>query len=179
MLIDRFGILDNNDIDVIAAEMTGAVQQGPVRARVLMTFQLKNKEGSELTKDDRESQLYDEFEHFCQIKGETIQGYYVRFKNVVGKYNANNQGRPFQRNNARGNVVARNVGGQNRGGIINPGQAKPIKRMVQYWMKNSRCFLQGEQVTNFDDDVDDSPENDLALNVDHVFEADECDALRT
>ncbi|GKF81808.1 hypothetical protein Tco_0240410, partial [Tanacetum coccineum] len=34
---------------------------------------------------------------------------------------------PFQkRNNARGNVVAGNVGGQNRGGIINPGQAKPI-----------------------------------------------------
>ncbi|GJY97970.1 hypothetical protein Tco_0514880, partial [Tanacetum coccineum] len=32
-------------------------------------------------------------------------------------------------------------------------------------------------VTNFDDDVDDSPENDLALNVDHVFEADECDAF--
>ncbi|GJR53181.1 hypothetical protein Tco_1403702 [Tanacetum coccineum] len=25
-------------------------------------------EGSELTKDDRESQLYDEFEHFRQIK---------------------------------------------------------------------------------------------------------------
>ncbi|GJS79172.1 retrovirus-related pol polyprotein from transposon TNT 1-94 [Tanacetum coccineum] len=40
---------------------------------------------------------------------------------------ANNQGRPFQRNNARGNGVAGNVGGQNRGGIINPGQAKPIK----------------------------------------------------
>ncbi|GJV50880.1 retrovirus-related pol polyprotein from transposon TNT 1-94 [Tanacetum coccineum] len=36
-------------------------------------------EGSELTKDDRESQLYDEFEHFRQNKGETIQGYYVRF----------------------------------------------------------------------------------------------------
>ncbi|GKB48768.1 hypothetical protein Tco_0899521 [Tanacetum coccineum] len=28
-------------------------------------------EGSELTKDDRESQLYDEFERFLQIKGET------------------------------------------------------------------------------------------------------------
>ncbi|GKF76028.1 hypothetical protein Tco_0225472, partial [Tanacetum coccineum] len=26
-------------------------------------------------------------------------------------------------------------------------------------------------------DVVDSPENDLALNVDHVFEADECDAF--
>ncbi|GKA75622.1 retrovirus-related pol polyprotein from transposon TNT 1-94 [Tanacetum coccineum] len=35
----------------------------------------------------------------------------------------------------------------------------------------------GEQVTNVDDEVDDSPENDLALNVDHIFEADECDAF--
>ncbi|GJV72048.1 hypothetical protein Tco_1492043 [Tanacetum coccineum] len=33
-------------------------------------------------------------------------------------------------------------------------------------------FLAGEQVTNFDNDVD-----DLALNVDHVFEADQCDAF--
>ncbi|GKF31276.1 hypothetical protein Tco_0101074, partial [Tanacetum coccineum] len=38
-------------------------------------------------------------------------------------------------------------------------------------------FLAGEYVTNFDDDVDDSPENDLALNVDHIFEADEYDAF--
>ncbi|GJW54751.1 hypothetical protein Tco_0098836, partial [Tanacetum coccineum] len=40
-------------------------------------------EGSELTKDDRESQLYDEFEHFRQIKGENIQGYYVRFTKLI------------------------------------------------------------------------------------------------
>ncbi|GKC85869.1 hypothetical protein Tco_1141586 [Tanacetum coccineum] len=39
-------------------------------------------------------------------------------------------------------------------------------------------FLAGEQVTNFDEDVDNSPENDLALNVDHVFEANECDSIR-
>ncbi|GKC83819.1 integrase, catalytic region, zinc finger, CCHC-type containing protein, partial [Tanacetum coccineum] len=32
--------------------------------------------GSELTKDDRESQLYDEFEHFGQHKGESIHDYY-------------------------------------------------------------------------------------------------------
>ncbi|GJU42103.1 retrovirus-related pol polyprotein from transposon TNT 1-94 [Tanacetum coccineum] len=38
-------------------------------------------------------------------------------------------------------------------------------------------FLAVEQVTNVDDDVDDSPENDLALNVDHIFKADECDAF--
>ncbi|GJT12420.1 hypothetical protein Tco_0859462 [Tanacetum coccineum] len=36
-------------------------------------------EGSELTKDYRESQLYDDFEHFRQHKGETIHDYYVRF----------------------------------------------------------------------------------------------------
>ncbi|GJX66573.1 hypothetical protein Tco_0300916 [Tanacetum coccineum] len=60
------------------------------------------------------------------------------------------------RNNARGNVVAGNAGGQNRDGNVNPGQAKPIV----------------ENITNFDDDVD-----DLALNVDHVFEADQCDAF--
>ncbi|GJT05184.1 hypothetical protein Tco_0839646 [Tanacetum coccineum] len=37
--------------------------------------------------------------------------------------------------------------------------------------------IQEEMVTNVDDDVDDSTENDLALNVDHIFEADECDAF--
>ncbi|GJV85399.1 hypothetical protein Tco_1525297 [Tanacetum coccineum] len=72
--------------DVIAGGTEGAVQQGPVRTRVLNDLSAEEKErykadiratnillqGSELTKDDRESQLYDEFEHFRQIKGETI-----------------------------------------------------------------------------------------------------------
>ncbi|GJR14991.1 integrase, catalytic region, zinc finger, CCHC-type containing protein [Tanacetum coccineum] len=40
-------------------------------------------EGSELTKEDRESQLYDDFKHFRQNKGETIHDYYVRFVTAV------------------------------------------------------------------------------------------------
>ncbi|GKB14802.1 hypothetical protein Tco_0848725, partial [Tanacetum coccineum] len=71
-----------------AEETEGALQLGPERARVFTDLSAEEKEdiwdnvkmileGSELTKDDRESQLYDEFERFCQIKGETIHVYYV------------------------------------------------------------------------------------------------------
>ncbi|GJW82539.1 hypothetical protein Tco_0146514 [Tanacetum coccineum] len=225
-------------------------------------------EGSELTKDDRKSQLYDEFERFLQIKGETIHVYYVRFitevklnrglkesnfdqlyaylkqhevhanenrmmmKRFIQPTNdllalvsnaliqqyptqssmsqSTNQPSPadnFQldsrssstenliesltnslslltqsyksnlpqinnqlrtSSNARNKATvhddrvvvqdvrrAGNAGGQNRVGNVNP----------------------GEQVTNFDDDVDDPPEQDLALNVDHVFKADQLDAF--
>nr|GEV29863.1 hypothetical protein [Tanacetum cinerariifolium] len=38
---------------------------------------------SELTKEDRESQLYDDFEHFRQHKGETIHDYYVWFTKLI------------------------------------------------------------------------------------------------
>ncbi|GKA13458.1 integrase, catalytic region, zinc finger, CCHC-type containing protein [Tanacetum coccineum] len=40
-------------------------------------------EGSELTKDDRESQLYDEFKHFRQHKGENIHDFYVRYTKLI------------------------------------------------------------------------------------------------
>nr|GEX38957.1 ribonuclease H-like domain-containing protein [Tanacetum cinerariifolium] len=40
-------------------------------------------EGSKLTKEDKESQLYDEFEHFRQHKEELINDYYVRFSKLI------------------------------------------------------------------------------------------------
>ncbi|GKF05184.1 hypothetical protein Tco_0035852, partial [Tanacetum coccineum] len=44
-------------------------------------------------------------------------------------------------------------------------------------MKNSCCFLQENRSPKFNDDVDDPNEKDLALNVDHIFEAYQCDAF--
>ncbi|GJV87003.1 hypothetical protein Tco_1530941 [Tanacetum coccineum] len=40
-------------------------------------------EGSKLTKKDRESQLYDDLEHFRQHKGETIHDYHVWFTKLI------------------------------------------------------------------------------------------------
>ncbi|GJR63112.1 hypothetical protein Tco_1505274 [Tanacetum coccineum] len=384
--------------DVITGGTEGAVQQGPVRARVLNDLSAEEKErykadiratnillqgipkdiyslinhytdakdiwenvkmileGSELTKDDRESQLYDEYEHFRQIKGEGIQGYYVRFTKLIndmrnikmtmsrmqlnskfvnnmlpewsrfitevklnrglkesnsdqlyaylkqhevhanenrimmerfgqpntdplalvsdastqqyptqsskspnstepcpsdnfqmnsgssstenliesltnslalltqsykshlpqtnnqlrassnarnqamvqdgkvvvqdirGRYNATNQGRPFQRNNARGRCRGKCKEVKTEEMLIMDSDsstsgtrllliARPRRVERSTGEETIFVFLAGEQVTNVDDDVDDSPENDLALNVDHVFEADECDAF--
>ncbi|GKC63686.1 hypothetical protein Tco_1096284 [Tanacetum coccineum] len=39
--------------------------------------------GSKLTKEDRESQLYDEFERFKMLPGEYVNEYYVRFHKLV------------------------------------------------------------------------------------------------
>nr|GEY57851.1 hypothetical protein [Tanacetum cinerariifolium] len=56
----------------------------------------------------------------------TVKDRIVVVQDVRGRYNVNNQGRQFQRNNARGFVRTRNVGRQNRVGNLNPGQAKLI-----------------------------------------------------
>ncbi|GJU17357.1 retrovirus-related pol polyprotein from transposon TNT 1-94 [Tanacetum coccineum] len=101
----------------------------------------------------------------------TVQDGRVVVQDVRGRYNANNQGKPFMRNMLKEMLLADSdyfkdkmllMQAQENGAVLDEEQS---------------LFLAGEQIINFDEDVDNSPENDLALNVDHVFEADECDAF--
>ncbi|GJW94863.1 retrovirus-related pol polyprotein from transposon TNT 1-94 [Tanacetum coccineum] len=105
-------------------------------------------EGLKLTKEDQESHLYDDFEHFRQNKGETIHNYYVQFAKLIndirnikmtmsrmqlnskfvnnmllecGRFNRG------QGNNARGAGVVGYGGDQNRVRNANLGQARQIK----------------------------------------------------
>ncbi|GKD45183.1 hypothetical protein Tco_1269828 [Tanacetum coccineum] len=85
---------------ILAEGEKGALHLGPERDKVVADLTPEEKdmykadihiwdnvkmllEGSKLTKDERESQLYDEFEHFRQHKGETIHKYYVRFTKLI------------------------------------------------------------------------------------------------
>ncbi|GJX58297.1 retrovirus-related pol polyprotein from transposon TNT 1-94 [Tanacetum coccineum] len=207
-------------------------------------------DGSELTKEDRKSQMYDDFEHFCQNKGETIHDYYVRFTKLINdmrnikmtmprmqlnsklinnmlpewgrfitavklnrglkesKYELIGQG-----NNPRGAGAAGNGGVQNRFGNANLGQARQIKyyncnvighiarnctqpmrpQNLDYFKdkmflmqaqengvvldKEQLIFLAGGHDAAVDEDLDESPVQDLALNVDNVFQANEYDAF--
>ncbi|GJS50463.1 retrovirus-related pol polyprotein from transposon TNT 1-94 [Tanacetum coccineum] len=81
--------------ETLAEGTEGTLRLGPERPRVYFDFSPEDKErdiwdnvkmlleGSELTKEDRKSQLYDDFEHFPQHKGETIHDYYVRFAKLI------------------------------------------------------------------------------------------------
>ncbi|GJU25273.1 hypothetical protein Tco_1163894 [Tanacetum coccineum] len=204
-------------------------------------------EGSELTKEDRESQLYDDFEHFPQKKGETIHNYYVRFAKLIndmrnikmtisrmqlnskfvnnmlpecGRFvtvvklnrglrdsnydqlyaylkqheehanenkmmldseSTQHTGRQNrgQGNNARGGGAAGYRGAQNK--VRNVNLDKMLLMQAQEngvaLDEEQLLFIAGGQDNAIDEDVDEQPVQDLALNVDNVFQADDCDAF--
>ncbi|GJW66313.1 hypothetical protein Tco_0120737 [Tanacetum coccineum] len=86
-------------------------------------------------------------------------------------------------NYARGAVAAGNVGVQNRVGNANPEYFKDKMLLMQAQENGSvldeeqLLFITGGQINTFDDDVDEAPVQDLALNEDNVFQADQCDAF--
>ncbi|GJZ60803.1 hypothetical protein Tco_0616619 [Tanacetum coccineum] len=89
----RWGLLETH----LLKEQKVPINLVPNKLKSIRIFHLKKRidakdiwdnvkmllEGSELTKEDRESQLYDNFEHFRQNKGETIHDYYIRFAKLI------------------------------------------------------------------------------------------------
>ncbi|GJX88614.1 retrovirus-related pol polyprotein from transposon TNT 1-94 [Tanacetum coccineum] len=161
---------------------------------------------SELTKEDRESQLYDKFERFKMLPGENVNEYYVRFHKLVNDIRNIRMTMP----NIQLNFKFVN---KNRAGNANAGQGKSVKcynyngvghiarnctqpkrpqnsdyfkdkMLLMQAQENGAVldeeellFLASEQGNTFDVDVDNQPIQDLALNEDNIFQADECDAF--
>nr|GEV76985.1 reverse transcriptase domain-containing protein [Tanacetum cinerariifolium] len=127
-------------------------------------------EGSKLTKDERESQLYDEFEHFRQNKGETIHEYYVRFVTVV-KLNKGLKTSIYDKLYA---YLKQHEAHANENKMM-------LERYNQHAIDPlafvSMFHLNSGQTNTFDDDVDEAPVQDLTLNKDNIFQADQCDAF--
>nr|GEV67490.1 hypothetical protein [Tanacetum cinerariifolium] len=215
-------------------------------------------EGSELTKDDRESQLYDEFEHFRPFHmgtirktladgnegalhlGETIHDYYVRFTKLIndmrniktttpkmqlnskfvnnilpqwGRFvtavklnrglkesnydqlyaylkqheeHANENKMMLERYNQHAiaplalesNVSRHQYPSQSF--VIPPSTYIPLAQENRAVLDEEQLlFIAGGQTNTFDDDVDEEPIQDLALNEDNVFQADQCDAFES
>nr|GEY95166.1 hypothetical protein [Tanacetum cinerariifolium] len=86
------------------------------------------------------------------------------------------------RNQDTGGNAARYGGAQNRVGNVNPGQARPGQaRPVKCYNCNGIGYIARNcgQDNAFDDDVDEQPIQDLALNLDNMFQADDCDAFES
>ncbi|GJV34549.1 hypothetical protein Tco_1394949 [Tanacetum coccineum] len=110
-------------------------------------------------KKDRESQLYDEFRE-C-------------FK-MPDKNQNQNQGKMLL-----GDGVLQAMGGNRieAGMPIQNVAGKQSPKKVQFLDEEELLFLASEQGNTFDADADNQPVQDLALNEDNIFQADECDAF--
>nr|GFA04660.1 hypothetical protein [Tanacetum cinerariifolium] len=123
-------------------------------------------EGFELTKEDRESQL----------NQATIQDGRVVVQNVQGRPNKGQGMNPWG-GNAAGYGEAQNRVRNVNQGQARPGQARTAQENGVALDAEQLLFLAGGPDNTFDDDVDEQPVQDLALNVDNVFQAKDYDAF--
>ncbi|GJV49363.1 hypothetical protein Tco_1439575 [Tanacetum coccineum] len=146
-------------------------------------------EGSELTKEDRESQLYDDFEHFRQNKGETIHDYYVWFAKLINDMRNIKMTMGLRDSNYDQlyAYLKQHEAYANENKMIldqfTQHTADPLALMSnvshqQYYSQSSITTPSTcGQDNAIDEDVDEQHVQDLALNVDNVFQADDCDAF--
>nr|GEW08653.1 reverse transcriptase domain-containing protein [Tanacetum cinerariifolium] len=137
----------------------GALHLGPERPRVYSDISPKKKERNQATVQDR------------RVVVQNVQGQQTR----------------GQGNNARGVGVAGYKGAQNKVGNANSGQARQIKCYncndighIENRVsldEEQLLFIAGGQDNDVDEDLDEQPVQDLALNVDNVFQADNYDAF--
>ncbi|GJR85498.1 hypothetical protein Tco_0209509 [Tanacetum coccineum] len=148
--------------------------------------------GSELTKEDKESQLYDEFERFKMLPRENINEYYVRFHKLVNDMGNISMTMPNIQLNSKfvnnmspewDRELVQRVIGEHRIELGMPMQDNMLLIQAQengaVLDEEELLFLAGEQTNAFDADVDDQPVRDLTENDDNIFQADECDAFES
>ncbi|GJS60034.1 hypothetical protein Tco_0654818 [Tanacetum coccineum] len=131
--------------------------------------------GSELTKEDRESQLYNEFERFKMLPGENINEYYVRFHKLVNDMRNIKMTMPNIQLNSKNCTQPKRP--QNSDYFKDKMLLMQAQENGAILDEEELLFLGGEQGNTFDADVDNQPVQDLALNEDNIFQADECDAF--
>ncbi|GJY05919.1 hypothetical protein Tco_0371859 [Tanacetum coccineum] len=139
--------------ETLAEGNKGALHLGPERPRVCSDLSPEDKDR---TSSNPRNQA-------------TIQDGRVVVQNVQG---LQNRGHGY---NAPGAGIAGYGGAQNRVGIPNPGQARQENGVALD--EEQLLFLAGGQDNAVDEDVDEQPVQNLALNVDNVFQADDCDAF--
>nr|GEW99466.1 hypothetical protein [Tanacetum cinerariifolium] len=96
----------------------------------------------------------------------TVQDGRVVVQNVQGQLNIG------QGNNPQGGGTAGYEGAHNRVGNANPAQENRVALDEEQLL-----FLACGQVNAIDKDVDEQPVHDIALNVDNVFQVDDCNAF--
>nr|GEW58828.1 hypothetical protein [Tanacetum cinerariifolium] len=119
----------------------------------------------------------------------TVQDGRMVVQNVQGRQNRGQGMNPWCGSAARYGGAQNKVGNVNPG--ARPGPARPVKcyncndKMLLMQAQENGVALDEEQLlflagghdNAFDDDVDEQPAQDLALNMDNVFQADDCDAF--
>nr|GEX82599.1 retrovirus-related Pol polyprotein from transposon TNT 1-94 [Tanacetum cinerariifolium] len=119
-------------------------------------------EGFELIKDDREFELYDDFEHFKQNKGETIHDYYIRFTKLVNDMR-----------NIKMTMVKIHLNSK----FLNNMQPEWVQENGAVLNEKQLLLITSEQANTFDEDVDEALVLDMVQNEDNIFQADQCDAF--